>query len=269
MKKLFLLITASISISFINAQNLDITSIANGNDNDVSVVTGTEIGNGTSYISTTGTQATSQVALTTGQSITIDVEVGELTAAPNSSNDTLEFKVKVQYSTEAALTAGTYIKIGYTGALGTIDSVDAVGELSSIGSLEQKTSNDFFKLTENSVGSFTFTNLDNKKIKVKNITFISSSTSVISDANELSLRAEKFRVFPNPLTEGQNITVELSQKLQGNVKSVDLIALSGNTIATFASIEEISTADLAKGIYLINITTTDGLVLSSNKLVIK
>ena len=80
----------------------------------------------------------------------------------------------------------------------------------------------------------------------KNITATFSATASVNDINRLD-----FEMYPNP-TKGN-----LTFGLQEEVKTIELFNLQGQVVQKFRT-KKINISSVAKGIYLVKITTTDG-----------
>ena len=68
---------------------------------------------------------------------------------------------------------------------------------------------------------------------------------------EDGLNEAKVKIYPNPATD--YVTVE-----GGEVKSIEIYSLAGALVASEKAENTVSVSDLAKGTYLVKVTTTDG-----------
>jgi len=103
--------------------------------------------------------------------------------------------------------------------------------------------------------------------KVESVKLVIGS-EVITNLDEFGLTASEFKMFPNPVAKGEDINIQLSQDLTSSVESIEITDVMGNTVASFSSVESVSTAGLAQGLYVVNIKTTSG-ALTSNRFFIK
>lgn len=74
-----------------------------------------------------------------------------------------------------------------------------------------------------------------------------------------TMNASNFSVFPNPATD--NVTITLTESVSGTVSIVDL---HGNVVATKSisgNTSNISTADLASGVFVVKISTDKGVAV--------
>jgi len=83
-------------------------------------------------------------------------------------------------------------------------------------------------------------------------------TSEIYDAKEVS-----YVVYPNPANIGNTVTINANAKIE----SIDVVNTLGERVLTQIS-NKITTTNLAKGMYIINIRFTDGRIID-NKLIVE
>jgi hypothetical protein len=91
------------------------------------------------------------------------------------------------------------------------------------------------------------TNADSINIVVNKLTAIESSNST------------NFSIYPNPATD--NVTITLTESVSGTISIVDL---KGNVVATKSisgNTSNISTADLASGVYVVKISSDKGVAV--------
>ena len=84
-----------------------------------------------------------------------------------------------------------------------------------------------------------------------------SNATAINEASEIS-----YAMYPNPANAGEVITVNTIE----NIERIDVINILGKKVLTQTS-NKITTANLARGIYIINIRFTNGRI-ADNKLII-
>jgi hypothetical protein len=84
-----------------------------------------------------------------------------------------------------------------------------------------------------------------------------SNATAINEASEIS-----YAMYPNPANAGEVITVNTIE----NIERIDVINILGKKVLTQTS-NKITTANLARGIYIINIRFTNGRI-TDNKLII-
>ena len=70
-------------------------------------------------------------------------------------------------------------------------------------------------------------------------------------------------IYPNPANIGETITINANAKIE----SIDVVNILGEKVLTQIS-NKITTANLARGTYIINIRFTDGRIVD-NKLIIE
>lgn len=83
-------------------------------------------------------------------------------------------------------------------------------------------------------------------------------TSAVNETNEIS-----YIMYPNPANEGASVSIKATEKIQ----KIELINILGTKVLSTTN-TTIFTADLAKGIYIVNIQFSDGRKVR-NKLIIE
>ena len=98
-------------------------------------------------------------------------------------------------------------------------------------------------------------------------TKVSPTISAITEEVS-SMKNNAFTMYPNPIDAGQEMNIQLSPAMNANISAIDILTVSGDIVASFDSIEELTTTDLTQGIYFIMLKSKDGM-MSMNKLIVK
>ena len=101
------------------------------------------------------------------------------------------------------------------------------------------------------------------------VIFTKASPTITAIAEEVSsVESNDFAIYPNPIDAGQEMSIQLSPAMNANISGVDILAASGDVVASFSSIEELTTTNLTQGIYFIMLKSNDGM-MKTNKLIVR
>lgn len=96
-------------------------------------------------------------------------------------------------------------------------------------------------------------------VYVDNI-YVYNPVSVLA-TNEVSATNKKIKMYPNPVTAGENITIS------SKIKNGEIYNINGQKVKSFSS-QNVNSQGLEKGVYIIEVTTENG-AAESTKLIVK
>jgi len=100
-------------------------------------------------------------------------------------------------------------------------------------------------------------------------TFTKVSPTISAITEEVSSMAENdFTIYPNPIAAGEEMSIQLSPAMNANLSSVAILAASGDIVASYASIQELTTRNLTQGVYFVILKSKDG-TMTTNKLIVR
>ena len=91
-------------------------------------------------------------------------------------------------------------------------------------------------------------------------------TALVEDISNKGVN--EFSIYPNPAIRGEQMTIQIDNELISTIEVVEILNMSGQVVTSFSSIQDMNTAALPRGVYYVNIKTTEGF-MKVNKLVIK
>ena len=78
----------------------------------------------------------------------------------------------------------------------------------------------------------------------------------------------EFSIYPNPAVSGEQMTIQIDNELVPTIEAIEVLNMSGQVVTSFSSIQDMNTAALTRGVYYVNIKTTEGF-MKVKKLFIK